>query len=192
MQIDNKCYLSILFFCIAVSTDVKSEPSITEQYRYYSVVGSTPQLIRQSMNAQRRGHVKGGYDAYVSWFLNWHFSYDDDLRGCRITTVASDINVSYTLPLWADREQASSQTKVHWKKYYDALLAHEYGHRDWGVRAAKSIEQKLLAMDYERDCLVLRMKAQRVASRVLANYLRQENRYDRDTRHGATQGAAFP
>ncbi len=168
------------------------QPDVIEQTRYYDVEGDDLQSIRQSMNTQRSTAVKGGYDAYVSWFLTWRFRYDDDLKGCKINAVSTKLKVKYILPRWVDSERSSSKTNAHWQKYYAALLEHEQGHRDWGVNAAIAIEQRLLAMPYASNCLSLRRDAQSLAVRVLADYLRREKRYDRDTRHGATQGAVFP
>lgn len=192
MQFSKK-YVRILgLSALVLSSTVYAAPKVVEQYRYYEVEGQTPRAIRQSMNQQRRKHVKGGYDAYVSWFLRWRFSYDDDFSGCKITTASTRVKVKYTLPRWVDLEQSPAATVARWQAYYDALLEHEHGHRDWGVSAANTIEESLKAMPYERDCLVLRAKAQRLASKILADHLRQEKRYDRVTRHGATQGAVFP
>ena len=169
-----------------------AEPEIRESYRYYEVYGDDPIAIRQSMNKQRKANVKGGYDAYVSWFLRWRFKYSDDLNGCYISNVSTQLKVRYTLPRLSNLAAKTKSTQARWRAYYDALLEHEHGHRDWGVNAARAIESKLKAMPYYRNCLDLRIDAQRKASHVLATYLRGEKNYDRITRHGATQGAIFP
>lgn len=174
------------------SSFLSAEPVVDETYRYYDIFGDDPIAIRQSMNAQRKLHVKGGYDAYVSWFLRWRFHYDDDLKGCRIISSSSRLKVKYSLPRLVNLEQKSEQTRIRWQQYYDALIEHEHGHRDWGVKAGIAIEQGLLSMPYYRDCLSLRVEAQRVASNILTKHLRAEKNYDRITRHGATQGAIFP
>lgn len=192
MQLSSKRLLILIFSVLVLTDTVYAAPKVVEHYRYYDVAGDSPKAIRQSMNQQRRKHVKGGYDAYVSWFLRWRFSYDDGSMGCKITAASTRVKVNYTLPRWIDIEQSPAATVARWQAYYDALLEHEHGHRDWGLSAANAIEESLKAMPYERDCLVLRAKAQRLASRILADHLRQEKRYDRETRHGATQGAVFP
>lgn len=196
MYFGQRYCIALLLLLIIMPVIAFCEPDVIEQTRYYNVEGDSPQSIRQSMNTQRRMFVKGGYDAYVSWFLAWRFRYDDDLKGCKINTVSTKLKVRYILPRWVGGERSSSKiliaTKARWQKYYAALLEHEHGHRDWGINAATAIEQRLLAMPYARDCLSLRRDAQSLAVRVLANYLRREKHYDRDTRYGATQGAVFP
>lgn len=183
---------SSLLFLVVMPGHAVSDPDVLERYRYYDVEGITPKMLRQSMNEKRLKHVRGGYDAYVYWSLKWRFRYDDDLRGCKITAASTVLVVKYTLPRWVDVEVASLEVRTLWEQYYTALIEHEHGHRDWGVHAAIDIEQSLLAMPYDRDCLSLRRDAHSLASRVLARYLRLEKGYDRETGHGATQGAIFP
>lgn len=167
-------------------------PKIVETYYYYDVQGDNPAAIRADMDHKRKQQVRGGYDAYTSWFLKWRFRYSDELKGCKISAASTRLKVNYTLPRWIDNGAALAQTGERWHAYYRALLEHEQGHRQWGVAAADAIEQALLAMPHYNDCLTLRRDAHRLAARLLARHLRGEKNYDRVTRHGATQAAVFP
>lgn len=186
-------FWATFFLCLfLLALPLMAAPALTESKYYYDVSGLTEQAIREDMNAQRRRHVRGGYDAYVSWSLAWHFHYDDDLKGCKIVRASTSLKVDYQLPRWVDEAAANAPLRQRWNAYYDALLEHEYGHRDFGIAAAEAVASALLAMPHYRDCLVLRRNANELAARVLWGYLVREKDYDRETRHGMTQGAVFP
>ena len=74
-------------------------------------------------------------------------------------------------------------------RYARALRQHEQGHVQFGRQAAQSIDQGIAALPEAPDCPTLERQANALGHRLLAAQAAQEKAYDRDTRHGATQGA---
>jgi predicted secreted Zn-dependent protease len=85
-----------------------------------------------------------------------------------------------------------ADTLQRWNRYYTALIAHENGHRDFGVKAATEIEQALLNLEARENCKRLEQDANAVGYEILNRYIADEKLYDIDTNHGMNDGAVFP
>jgi predicted secreted Zn-dependent protease len=171
-----------------LSTNLQAAPVVSTETQYYLVDGKNAQAIRKDMNAKRSRH----YDAYTAWQVNWNFYWNDNRSSCTLTKVNTKVAVKFTLPKLATDSLADQNAKQRWNSYYSALIAHENGHRDFGVNAATAIEQALLSMGSRDNCKVLEKEANNLAYRVLDKYIADEKLYDIDTNHGMNDGATFP
>ncbi|MDD2816007.1 MAG: DUF922 domain-containing protein [Thiotrichaceae bacterium] len=171
-----------------MSSSVSAQPVVNTDTEYYIVDGVDAASIREDMNAKRPGK----YDAYTSWKVKWRFFWDNKKTSCTITDVKTDVAVKFTLPKLAKDNQADRDAKQRWNHYYRALIAHENGHRDFGIEAATEIETALLSMGQRSNCKTLDVDANELARSVLNKYIADEKRYDVDTRHGMNDGAVFP
>lgn len=178
------CLLSLTLLCGVV----QAEPAVNTETQYYLVDGENAQAVREDMNAKRSGN----FDAYTSWRVKWHFYWNDAKKSCSLTTVKTDVAVKFTLPKLAKNSIADTDAKQRWNRYYRALIAHENGHRDFGVNAATEIENTLLAMGSRSHCKTLETDANALANEIIQRYIADEKQYDIDTNHGMNDGAVFP
>jgi predicted secreted Zn-dependent protease len=70
------------------------------------------------------------------------------------------------------------------------LELHEIDHKDISARYAVLIMRKL--KEVNTFCSAVNNEARRVTDTLLVQLREEQERYDRDTRHGLTQGAGFP
>jgi predicted secreted Zn-dependent protease len=68
---------------------------------------------------------------------------------------------------------------------------HEHGHRDIAEAAANDLARTLEALPGHPSCDALAAAARNAASTLLARHAQTQIAYDRETGHGATQGAVL-
>ncbi len=170
-----------------------AEPAVKVDTRHYDIHGDSAAELRQQMSRLGPPDRDGRrYDAYTKWYVAWHFTYREVGGSCRIERVTTSVDVTYTLPRWRAPRTATPELRAHWDRYLAALQAHEHGHRDFGVHSAREVEQQLQSLPAHGSCRELEAAANAAGHRVLDKFRARELAYDRDTRHGATQGAVFP
>lgn len=182
-----KYALSLLLLALALPAGAVP-PVVETETTYYTVDGETAQEIRRDMNQKRSGK----WDAYTKWYVKWRFFWRETKDECTIKRVKTHVDVQFTLPRLATPTRANADAKRRWRRYYDALIAHENGHRDFGVNAATEIGEALLAINSEPSCDELKRAANALGYRILDRYIAEEKQYDIDTNHGMNEGAVFP
>lgn len=166
----------------------QAEPEIDVSVAYYDIYGDAANELRSQMS--RKG--PRGFDAYASWYVRWRFDQRPSGNECRIADVSTSVKVEITLPRWVDEADADDALRARWSSYYTALVEHEYGHRDFGIRAAREIEDALGGLEPQSSCQALTRSANRTGKRLLGKIVAEEKAYDRNTNHGMNDGAVFP
>ena len=170
-----------------------AEPVINESVHKYRISGLTADELRREMDRKGPAGVGGRrFDAYTAWWVNWNYRWWESSTECRLTAVTTRMRVSFTLPEWDQYDRGSLALKQQWDRYYRALYAHEKGHRDFGLRAAREIEQVIWNVGRRETCGQLEREANAAAQATLDHYIRLEKQYDIETAHGAATGAVFP
>jgi predicted secreted Zn-dependent protease len=169
------------------------QPSVTVDYRYYSVSGSTPQALRSQLNRVSPVFQDGQrFDGKTYWYVRWFYYYANTGNSCRITQVKSSVEVELTLPQWQQPTNAPRSLVNQWQRYMTALQLHEDGHKDHGVAAAQEVLSVINNLPAYPSCPELETAANAAGKGVLQRYNQKDIEYDRVTQHGATQGAIFP
>jgi predicted secreted Zn-dependent protease len=182
--------ISILLYLF--SKNAFAVPKVIINTEYYSIYGVTAKELRNEMNTKSSIKQLGkNYDAYTTWFVNWRFSWSENHGQCSITNVKSTVKVNFTLPKWENSNNATANLKKRWSHYYNALLAHEDGHKNFGINAAKEVENRLSALS-SKNCSTLKNKANNFGKKVIDKYIVLEKKYDKTTNHGMKNGAVFP
>lgn len=171
-----------------IAGTAQAKPVVTTETNYYLVDGKNARAIRQDMNNKRTGK----YDAHTAWWVKWHFYWNTEAGVCKFTQVNTSVDAKFTLPKLMPNSVADDDAKRRWDSYYKALIAHENGHRDFGIKAATDIESALLAMDGRDNCKRLEKDANSLAHSIVDNYAAEEKQYDIDNNHGMNDGAVFP
>lgn len=169
------------------------QPSITVDYRYYAVGGSTPQALRSQLN-QLSPVVEDGqrFDGKTYWYVRWFYNYANKGNRCRITQAKSSVEVVFTLPQWQQPTNAPRSLADKWQRYMSALQLHEDGHKDHGIAAAQEVLAVMKNLPDYSSCSELETAANAAGKSVIQRYNQKDIEYDRVTQHGATQGAVFP
>jgi predicted secreted Zn-dependent protease len=131
------------------------------------------------------------FAAYTAWNVKWDFGMGRDGKGCRVTRASTTVAVEYTMPRWKPPANADRATRQSWERFIKALKAHEDGHRDIGIGAARAIENVVGNMT-RVPCDDLSRKASEAAKKILNDARKKEVEYERRTQHGVQQGARFP
>ena len=158
----------------------------------YDVSGETTQELRRDLN--RRGPLSHGkrYDARTDWHVKWRFDFERSQEGCRVVRPQVNLEVVITLPRWRQPAGAGRQLVELWEGYLEALRSHEDGHLEVGQSAADEIRETLEELRAARDCSKAEQRANGLGHEIIERHNRRDERYDEETRHGATQGARFP
>ncbi len=149
---------------------------------YYDIVGSTASELRRQMDLLGPSDAGLRVDAYTAWYIRWnwpgHGTPDGDPS--RATT---SIQITVTLPRWANPAGADPALLKRWDEYRQALARHEQGHVEIVTRGYSEVLRAI------RDANGA--TAEQAAQQALARIREAERVYDEETRHGATQGATF-
>ena len=132
------------------------------------------------------------FDGYTRWYVSWRYQYSNSGGSCAIASVTTSVKVTMTLPRWSNESGGNSATRQQWARYLAALEQHEQGHRRHGVEAAHEVDRAIAAMPPAGSCDALGANANALGTSILRKYNQLDLDYDRDTQHGATQGARFP
>lgn len=166
---------------------------VTQVYEPYQVRGVHPDRVRHSLNRRSTFEDDGGtvWDAGTRWSFRWTWNY---ARGELCTLVAPTVTaeVTVTLPEWRARVRPEADIAVRFQAYRDALWLHELGHvervRDYAERLVGALPETPPAP----RCDDVASHATALGRQMMAQLRAAQEAYDRQTRHGFTQGASFP
>ena len=166
------------------------QAAVAEEHaeRPYPVSAQPGDTLRQALNAATPISVEGKrFHGYTRWNVRWTFRWQSDASGrCRITEVSTRPRTEVQLP---ELRRATPEQRALFDRYLPALSRHEQGHVQFGRDAARAIDQGIAQLPAERDCATLERQANALGHRLLREHAEREKQYDRDTRHGASQGA---
>jgi predicted secreted Zn-dependent protease len=169
-------------------------PAEQVHFDYYPIAGSTADELRSQM--LERGPVEQlegrRYDAKTQWTVNWSYQYKKSGDQCAIGSVKGNIATTFILPKWQPPAQAPRSLVAEWRQYSAALQIHENGHKNHGIAAGKDILHALSSLPSYSNCHDLDQAVQATTQKIIKTYNQQDIAYDRQTRHGSTQGAIFP
>lgn len=123
----------------------------------------------------------------------WSYRYRRDGRPgrCRLAEATVILRSVIVLPEWSNRSTAPAGMAERWREFVRALRYHEEGHRARARRLGVTLWQSLLGLE-AATCDALRERAERSARHAIEDGERVQLKYDRDTGHGAAQGARWP
>lgn len=177
----------------------KTEPQpgavpVSVRYDYYPIRGMSDTELRSQMTQQGPLDTLEGrrYDANTTWTVYWSYRYKSVGNQCRIASVQTKVNITFTLPQWQPPPGTPRSLRAEWNQYLAALQTHEDGHKNHGLAAAQDVMRTLSRFPVAASCSALGEAANKAAQKVIRRYNQKDIEYDRSTRHGFTQGAVFP
>ena len=173
---------------LGAPTTPTGDPNSIEhaEIQYYDVTGTTTVELRTSMNERRPTDPYDGHrpvDAYTDWYIYWGWpGYGTD--SCILSAAVVIYRIKVILPRWQPPADAPGELITKWEKYVKSLVIHEQGHVDHIVNHHLEVRTAI----QNATCST----AEAGAQRVLVDLRALDLRYDRETKHGETQGAVFP
>ena len=154
--------------------------------RHYEVNGRTIADLGRAL-----GHFDGEWAALARTRATWMFRWID--RGSRCEVVSGDVSVEAVLkmPRWEPPADVPRSVKSEWRRVRDNLRLHELGHVTIALQAADAVNHRLDAGLEARTCERVKEMADAKAARIWRRHQRRDDRYDRATEHGRTQGTWF-
>lgn len=171
--------------CAGTAHAAVTEEHIQQPYPVRAQPGETP---RKALNAATPITVDGQrFHGYTRWNVRWTFRWWREASGrCAITEVTTRLRTEVQLP---ELRSGTPAQQAVFDRYLRALSHHEEGHAQFGCDAAQAIDQGIAALPAAPDCATLERQANALGHRLLPEHAEREKQYDRDTRHGASQGA---
>jgi predicted secreted Zn-dependent protease len=160
------------------------------EYRYYPVTGGDVAGIGRSMVAMAPRENGEPARGLTHWWVTWHANWAP-AGHCRVTDVDVQLRAEVTLPSWTPPADADAVVRRRWERFLSALSVHEAGHVDIGTAAAAEISRTLQQVTAP-DCGFMERRTHALVDGLLNDYIARDRSYDRQTRHGATQGAVWP
>ena len=164
--------------------------AVTEEHaqRPYPVHAQPGETLRQALNAATPITEQGKrFHGYTRWNVRWTFRWWREASGsCTITEVTTRLRTEVQLP---ELRRATPAQQAVFDRYLRALSRHEEGHVQFGRDAAQAIDRGIAALPTASDCATLEREANALGHRLLREHAEREKQYDRDTQHGASQGA---
>ncbi|MGQ5522629.1 DUF922 domain-containing protein [Chitinimonas sp. PSY-7] len=181
--------LAVAASSLFAATEVKQN----QRAIYYDVYGLTADAVRHSMdkNTPIRS-ASGVFRGEMKTWLDWDISWWQQNGSCRITRVSVMSKATTTLPRWQDEAKAPVALQQRWNGFMKALKQHEAGH----AKIAQSWVDKLIPglrkISPNPSCEALYAEARRLAAEYQSNNQREQDEYDKRTRHGEAEGVVLP
>lgn len=157
---------------------------------YYDVHGRTAQELVGEMRRLGPKTTAGSFFGETQSPMKWTWRTKSNGTNCTLTSVQVSMRSDITLPRWTPPADAPQTLVDQWKQFLDALALHEIGHKDISARSARDIQRGLESLN--TFCSSLSNDAKRLTDAIVLRSRQEQERYDAETRHGATQGAVFP
>lgn len=153
--------------------------------QYYDVSGNSVAEIRAAINRVRPRDPNDGVavDALNRWYISWRWP-GDGRGGCLLGRTELRFTAVLRMPRLFNTRRTPRAVVARWQAYMEALIRHEAGHLRHVYENMGSVLRAI-----RRSSCATANEAGRAAVRVLAQW---DVTYDRETRHGFTQGAHFP
>jgi len=155
---------------------------------YYKISGNTEKELLVSI-ARNSGFNR--FHALTTWYVDWRFNWQTRGGACRLHGVKVGVHIKITMPKLASEKGMPRALVRKWNAYSKALMGHEQGHVRIGEAAAREVEKLLAGYSQPSGCNGVEAKVNRAAAAVTQRGQQRDRDYDRQTRHGATQGAYF-
>ena len=163
---------------------------------YYDVTGTTAAEIQAALLRNSPTIDQVPVFAMTEWEVSWKLRTPQPTRArdCRLEPPRVQLTIRTVLPRWNSVDEAPAELRSQWRSFVVALGAHEAGHRDLGLRAVAAVTDALREARHVRapTCSQLVAYADAAGQAVLAQFYKENARYDETTGHGATQGVMWP
>lgn len=160
----------------------------------YFIGGESPEEIDWQMSLLGPRDALGGYAWYALTEprFNWEYECACTDQGCRPPTVASVVDIRYTVPHWSEPGMEHDPLTAAWGAFESALVTHERGHGDLAVECGWQIGEAINALLPAATCADFDASVQAAVEPVFQSCRAAQKAYEDQTNHGYTQGVIWP
>jgi predicted secreted Zn-dependent protease len=166
------------------------EPVVTERYEYYQITGKCEQDLQCELRDKGCEWKDGKtYDSMTTWQFKWEYDPVRSPGSCSVDSFRISVDIVFRYPEWMRDDDAPLMLVEKWNSYMQGLIAHETGHRDMAVEAARDLARMVAKLPPAADCTELERKVHTLCRLQMEKLNREAEAYDASTLHGGTQGA---
>jgi predicted secreted Zn-dependent protease len=176
---------------IAGTDSPAADVSINVTTNYYVVRGTNLAQVRAAMVQARPWGATLGCDAFTQWDINCVFSCRRAGRQWVLDQCTIKTKVTITLPRLEMSPPLDRNLAGEFWSYLKALNEHEQGHVQLARDAAETVRRRFSLMGNYPSAQELTTEGQEMVNSTISSARQREREYDRETHHGATQGAVF-
>ncbi len=158
---------------------------------YYPVTGATRFELLTSKANNRPWKATNAFDACTQWNIRWAFNCTQQAGRYVLGSVELTTAVAVNLPRWVPPPDARSNLVERWQEFVKALGTHELGHVTLARLATAALKEELEVTPTYISPDELAAAVERNGKAIFEKFRQKEAAYDRETRHGATQGVRF-
>jgi predicted secreted Zn-dependent protease len=170
---------------LLISGQLSAADSLIIRTNYYDVTGDTLQGIREEIVRQRPW--KEERDAFTRWKVDWMFTMQELESACRLESLSIKTDITIAMPRWNAAASEDEALKTAWVRYFKLLAAHEEGHKQLALAAAKEARKRILQLKGTSSCSELEIAINREGKKVIDEFAAREKLYDARTDHGRKQ-----
>lgn len=177
---------------LSLSSDSPLLTKVIDSPSYYRVYGDKVSALRASIDScPIRFAAAGPYHAITARSINWSYGISQSSDGvCEMQDTHIGLHVSQLLPYFSPTELTASYTVAAWSSYATSLAKHEQGHINLAVEHSDRLAASLQAVGPMR-CDMLSTHVDTMINTAITTLDSEDELYDAQTKHGATQGAVL-
>ena len=157
----------------------------------YAVAGASEAAVLASMAQAAPREGDETFFGLTTTELSFRYARAQEAGVCALRDVRVDLAVTVVLPRWTRPAGAPSTLARDWARFEAALARHEDRHRVLAEAGAEAVRAGLDGLT-AATCADADAEARRRAERVGIETEAAQRRYDDETSHGQSQGAAWP
>ncbi len=167
------------------------KPIVDFSIVYYEVSGRTIPEIHEAMfsNTPIRSE-EGIFGGVTANTISASYDLMQTSSGCEVRNPVVHLKSTVVLPKLSD-DYRSAATVREWERFISALRAHELMHAQNGHAIASTLLSRLYIFRSEQTCVAIRGRLDAAVSSLIKNMNEIDRHLDRETAHGATQGAVL-
>ena len=199
---------ALLVFAITLSTWIAAPQNIAAQaevdpatisighvvdvdYVHYRVTGETSGEILASMTSNGPTEGERRYFGLTTSEVAFKYQLNQVKGSCNLINIGVKTRIIVTLPEHREVRRMDDELERQWLAFEKSLLEHERGHVSASKETSRRIYNELSNLRQE-SCVGMENRLNGVVDRLMAESEAYQDKYDRDTDHGATQGAQWP
>ncbi len=166
--------------------------SIDTVYQYYDITGSTSEELLQAIWRNGPEFEGQSFAGETHWETRLRFQFAFKMGECQMERVEVELLITTFLPRWKPPPDAPFTLIKQWNRGLEGLKLHEAGHRQIAMETGREIIQTLKAFRISaHSCASMESEAKKLAKDIGDKYKEKNRQYDKETRHGRTQGAGW-
>ncbi len=183
----------LCFFAFSSTVFASEAPScelkVREGYRFYDISGNSLNQLREQINQKGTKWNDGKvYSALTNWDIHYKYSVTSNNGRYSVRSADTTVEICYYLPR-LDANSCTPELASRWKDYFAHLQRHEYGHKDLAVQTASQLNEMFATLPSFGSEEELAAEITKRTEEKFRHLKEIQIDYDRDTRHGETQGA---